>query len=52
MPKSSALLARARPENRAAIEKGERHHAGKAAFEEASPSAISVGWWLLVAGVS
>lgn len=41
----------AEPSNRAAIARGETHHASKAAFEERSRSAISVGWWLLAAAV-
>jgi len=38
----------AEPANRAAMVQGETHHATKAAFEERSRSAISVGWCLLV----
>ena len=39
------------PENRAAMKTGERHHARTADFEERSRSAISLGWWLLVASL-
>lgn len=35
------------PENRAAIERGERFHVEKAAFEGRSRTVISFGWWLL-----
>jgi hypothetical protein len=38
----------AEPANRAEMVRGETHHATKAAFEERSRSAISVGWCLLV----
>jgi hypothetical protein len=38
------------PTNLAQIERGERHHAAKAAFEERSRSAISLGWLLLLWG--
>lgn len=39
------------PSNRGAMACGERRHADRAAFEELSRSAISVGWWLVVSGV-
>ena len=39
------------PENRAALARGETHHARQAAFEERSRSAISLGWWLLAASL-
>ena len=39
------------PENRAAMKRGEKSHARTAAFEERSRWAISLGWWLLVAGL-
>lgn len=41
----------AEPANRATMVQGEMHHATKAAFEERSRSAISVGWFLLVVSV-
>lgn len=37
----------AEPSNRAELARGETHHASKAAFEERSRSAITLGWWLL-----
>lgn len=39
------------PGNKAALARGERHHERKAAFEERSRSAISLGWWLLAAAL-
>lgn len=41
----------AEPSNRADMARGESHHVSKAAFEERSRSAISVGWWLLAFAV-
>lgn len=41
----------AEPSNRADLARGETHHAQKAAFEERSRSAISLGWCLLAAAV-
>ena len=38
----------AEPANRAELTRGETHHAKKAAFEERSRSAISLGWCLLL----
>lgn len=38
----------AEPSNRAELARGETHHAKKAAFEERSRSAISLGWCLLL----
>ena len=38
----------AEPSNRVELARGETHHASKAAFEERSRSAISLGWYLLV----
>lgn len=38
------------PTNLAQLERGERHHAAKADFEERSRSAISLGWLLLLWG--
>lgn len=37
--------------NQAALQKGEKHHTRKAVFEERSRSAITFGWWLVVAAV-
>jgi hypothetical protein len=39
------------PENQAALRRGEAHHAEKAAFEERSRSAVSLGRWLIALGV-
>ncbi len=39
------------PKNQADLKRGEKHHAKKAAFEERSRSAISLGWWLLAAAL-
>lgn len=39
------------PEDRAALARGEEHHARKAAFEGRSRSAISLGRWLLAASL-
>jgi len=41
----------AEPGNRADMTRGETYHAQKAAFEERSRSAISLGWWLLALAV-
>jgi hypothetical protein len=41
----------AEPENRTAIERGETFHARTAGFEVGSRTAISLGWWLLAAGL-
>ena len=41
----------AEPANRAALARGETFHAQKAAFEERSRSAISLGWCLLAFAV-
>ncbi len=41
----------AEPSNRAEMARGETHHASKAAFEERSRSAVSVGWCLLAFAV-
>ena len=40
-----------RPGNQAALKRGEKHHARKAAFEVRSRSAMRVGFWLLAAAV-
>src|SRR4051794_8982421 len=39
------------PENQAALKQGEAFHERKAAFEEQSRSASSLGWWLLALAV-
>lgn len=39
------------PENRAAIERGERFHARTATYEGRSRSAITLGWWLFAAAL-
>jgi Flp pilus assembly protein TadB len=41
----------AEPENRAALQRGERRHARTALFERLSAVAIRVGVWLLVLGL-
>ncbi len=41
----------AEPSNWTELARGETHHARKAAFEERSRSAISLGWWLLALGL-
>lgn len=38
----------AEPSNRVELARGETHHVRKAAFEERSRSAISLGWCLLL----
>jgi hypothetical protein len=41
----------AEPSNRAALARGERFHALRAAFEAWSRLAITLGWWLLALAV-
>ena len=41
----------AKPTNQKAIRKGEKFHAQTASFETGSRAAISLGWWLLAAGL-
>lgn len=38
----------AEPSNRVELARGETHHARKAAFEERSRSALSLGWCLML----
>jgi hypothetical protein len=41
----------AEPSNRVELARGETHHVQKAAFEERSRSALSLGWCLLFAAL-